>query len=1021
MKLPRIAIENHQFTVIMTVLLVLSGVASFLNMPRSEDPQISPPGSSVIIVMPGASPEDMETLVVDPLEETINELEDIKKFDTSIDDGLAVLQIEFTSGSDPDDKYSDVLQKVNRAREELPDEVLALDVIKWSISDVQILQTALVSDSASYRTLEQQAEILQKKLERVPGVKRSDIFANPQQQVTIDLDLRRLAELRIPLQQVIEAIQYSNANIPAGSVNMQGKKFNVRTSGSYENLEEIENTVIHARAGNPVLLRDVAGVRLDYEEQKYIARHNGTRAVFVTILQNKGTNIFDIREGVESVLEEFIAALPAGISLEIVFDQSESVAERLNVFFSNLGQGVILVGLVIFLAFGLNMSLIIALAIPLSIVIAVGFVDLTGYALQQMSIVAMVIALGLLVDNAIVVTENIQRFMRQGMRPVEAAVKGVSQVGWAVVSSTVTTILAFVPLMMLGSTTGDFIRSMPVTVVYILTASLFLALTLVPYLSSRFLKADPKKKDKKALTFMQEFVDKRYSKTLDTALRYRGRVIIATLIVFIVSLAIFPLVGVSFFPKAEKPQFMVNIFLPKGNSLEKTDAITNEVEAMLAAREEVAGFTSNVGHSNPRIYYNIWVQRETPTFAQIYVTLKNDDMEMMARLLTELREQTAQIPGARIEVKEFEQGPPVEAPIAIKVLGENLSVLERIAGDVEQIIASQEGTININNPLLTAATDLDVKIDPARTAISGLSVVQVDRAVRTALAGIAVSGYQDKNGKDYDIVLRQARERDAARMESLQAVTLVNSQGEQVPLRQVADIRFKKSPSEISHFKTQRSVTVKSDVMQGYNTNEITQAVIGELEQYDWPAGYSFYVGGELESTGESFGGLMKAVMIALVAIFGVLVLQFRSFVQPLIVFSAIPLAVTGAFFALLVTGFSFSFTAGVGLTSLVGIVINNSIILVDYTNQLRAGGKGMMEALKEAGQTRFVPIVLTTLTTIGGLLPLTLGGGTLWAPMGWAIIGGLAFSAVLTLVVVPVLYMIYTPQDTEEKVAEPA
>ncbi|MCB0284058.1 MAG: efflux RND transporter permease subunit [Calditrichaeota bacterium] len=1010
MHLPKIAIENHQFTIIMVTLLTIMGVISFINMPRSEDPAVSPPGSSVIVVYPGTSPEDLENLVVDPIEESLNELEDIKKLDATVDDGLAIIQIEFTAGSNPDDKYTDVLQKVNRVRNDLPKDILALDILKWSISDVNVLQLALVSEKAEYSELEQKAEILQTEFERLPGVKKSNVFAFPEQQVSLLLDLERMAQLGIPVNQVFGAIQSANANIPAGSIDMGTKKFNVKTSGSFESLSEIQETIIHARNGSPVKVKDIADVRFDYEEVQYKARVNGEKAVYITLLQKQGTNIFTVMDEVYKTKAAFEKSLPANMKLFTVFDQSNSVAGRLNLFFSNLGQGVLLVALVIFFAFGLNMSLIIAAVIPLSIIIAIGFVDLTGYGLQQMTIVALVIALGLLVDNAIVVIENIQRFLKMGFSKTEAAVKGVSQVGWAVVSSTVTTILSFVPLMMLGEVTGDFIRSMPVTVVYALAASLFLALTFTPYIASKFLKQD-NKISQRFYNKIDGLVSHQYRSSLDYALKHRKTVLLISTIAFVGSMALFPLVGVSFFPKAEKNQFMVNIRMPKGTNLERTDTVTREVENMLTGIDGMGHFASNIGHGNPRIYYNIFVQRENSSFAQIFIQLGTEDMDRMAQIIDTLRIETSKIAGAKIEVKEFEQGPPVEAPVAIKILGENLDVIKKIAADVEKIISSKQGTINVNNPLQTSATDLHVNINRNKAAIYGLSISDVDLAVRMALSGLNLSTYRDDNGKEYNIVGRMDYH-DKTRISDFEKLYINTIQGNAIPLKQVATIEFKESPAQISHFKTQRSVTVTADVSGGSSVDEVTRDVISELEQYNWPEGYSYYIGGELESRGESFGGLMKAVIVAMIAIFGVLVLQFRSFSQPFIVFSAIPLAMIGSIFALLLTGNSFSFTAGVGLTSLVGIVINNSIILVDYTNQLRREGMDMIAALKEAGETRFVPIILTTATTIGGLLPLTLSGGTLWAPMGWTIIGGLALSTLLTLIVVPVLYNLFTKDE---------
>ncbi len=1005
MKFTKIALDNFQFTTVMFAMLVILGVVSFLTMPRSEDPQVSPAGSSIVVVYPGASPEDLETLVVDPLEEAINELDDIYKFSASIEDGLAFVRVEFFSGSDPDEKYSDVLQKVNRTRESLPEDILNLEVIKFSIANVNIFQAALVSDSAEYAVLERKADELKKKLELVPGIKKVETFALPEQVVDVSVDIEKAAMMNIPLQQIMGAIQSNNLNIPGGLLDIGNKKFNIKTSGFYQSIEDIRNTVIHAREGTTVLLKDVAEVKMGYADKKYYARFNDRRAVFIAGPQKEATNIFDIMDEVKADLEEFKATLPAGIEMEMVFDQSESVSTRITQFFINLLQGILLVGFVIFIVFGFRESVIIAIAIPLSILIAIGFVDLSNYGLEQMSIVALVIALGLLVDNAIVITENMTRFIKAGHSLYKSALKATSQVGWAIISSTVTTVLAFVPMIMIQNTTGDFIRSMPVTVVYTLLASLLVALTITPFLATKILKQNATSQPSKITHWIDDFVSSHYRSILARALKKPWIPLVVSVAVFLASVIfIFPMVGVSFFPMAEKPQFLINIETPQGSNLVFTDKVARDVESRLRKREDIKHFATNIGRSNPQIYYNVWVRYETPNFAQIFVEITDNDLDMFKKVTTELREAYASYPGAKIEVKEFAQGPPVDAPISIKVIGNNLETLKKLAGDVETIIRDEPGTINLSNPLGTSSTDLHVNINRSKTAMLGIPISTIDFTVRAALTGAEVSQYQDEEGETHDIVVRLPV-KNKPTIDDLKKIYLPTASGALVSLEQVARFEFKEGPTAISHFKMQRNANVTADVLTDYSVTDATNNIVAKLEQMSWPDGYRFEISGEQESRQESLGGLGQAVIISMLSIFGVLVLQFRSFVQPFIIFAALPLAIIGSILALFVVGLSFSFTAFIGLTSLIGIVINNSIILVDFTNQLRRDGLELLDALKQAAETRFLPIVLTTATTVAGLLPLTLAGGTLWAPLGWTIIGGLMVSTFLTLIVVPALY----------------
>lgn len=1004
MRLPRFAIEHHQFTVVIILLLVVSGIVSFMTMPRSEDPQVSAPGSNIIVIYPGASPIDLEQLIVDPIEEVVNELEDIKVISSHIEDGIAIVSVEFFFGIDPDDKYSEVVQQVTSIQDDLPEDIFSMDLSKWSVSDVNILQVALLSENASYANLEYEAERLKKSLETVPGVRTVETWAYPNQEVRVSIDMEKLAEMRIPLRQVIGAIQSSGANIPGGSVDIGAKQFTVQTSGDYESIEDIRRTIVHGYGGHVVHLEDIAAVEFDYEDAHYRARFNGEKAVFVTVEQKEGTNIFRIMDQIRPRLESFREGLPPGIEMELVFDQAKSVSSNIYGFFLNFLQGVILVGLVVLLALGVRASSIVMLAIPFSILIAIGAVDLSGFGLQQMTIVGLVISLGLLVDNAIVVVENVSRFLRAGHANSEAAVRGTEQVGWAIVSATVTTLLAFTPLTMLQTMTGNFIRSMPLTVIYALTASLLISLTLTPYLSSRFLKVSPEKRAGLLGNLIQRFIEKRYRRMLAFALERPKRVLVMSLVIFVASFALFPVVGFSLFPKSGKKQLMVNIDTPKGTSLDHTDEVARYVESVLDRMVEVRYYAANVGHGNPRIYYNVFPKSERSTHAQIFVTLNDIDSGNMSALIRRLRAEFSGYPGAEIEVKEFEQGPPVEAPIAIRMLGDNLGVLRDNARVVEEIIESTEGTVNVKNPLRTSKTDLHVNINRAKAAMLGVPLVEIDRIVRAGIAGLTVSKYRDPEGDEYNIVVRLPVGEKPA-IDDFDRIRVTSVTGEQIPLKQLAAIEFKATPNEINHYNLERSITLTADVLTGYSVDRVTKEVIAKLEECTFPNECRYAYGGELESREESFQGLMRAVITALIAIFGVLVLQFRSYRQPLIVFSAIPLAIVGSIIALLVTGYSFSFTAFVGLTSLVGIVVNNSIILVDYTNRLRSRGEDLVSALKEAGETRFTPIILTTATTVCGLLPLTIGGGTLWAPMGWTIIGGLIVSTFLTLIVVPILY----------------
>lgn len=1003
MQLPELSVRNHQFTWVLFLLLVLLGVVSFFTMPRSEDPQFDFSAAVIKVVNPGTTPLDMEKLVVDPIESELNELDDLREIKTEVEDGLAVIRVEFLYGTDPEDKYDDVVGAVAKVRDDLPASIVTLDIDKISPADVSILQLALVSDEADYLELKKHAEALEQKLERVSGVKRVDIAALPPLEVQIQVDQRKVNGLGISLDEIYSAVKSAAQNLPGGHANAGDRRFTVRTSGDYESLAAIGDTVVRALNNRLIYLRDIADISLTESLPSYRARLNGEKAVFLAVVQRKGSQIFQVRDGIQQVLDAYQQKhLPAFIQLKNVMDQSLSVKRQIDGFFSNLNQGLILVAVMSLIVLGFRPALVVVAAVPLSIFIAIGWLDLTGFGLQQMSIVGLVIALGLLVDNAIVVVENVARHLRDGDSPTEAAIKGSSQVAWAVASGTLTTVLSFLPMLLMQNGSGTFMRAMPVTVVLTLFASLLVALTLTPLLASKL--GSSAGRTTRSQQKMEGFAATIYQGWLNRALQKPKMVLLVSLLLLGASLSLFPFIGVSLFPKAEKPMLLVNIDMPEGSTFEKTDAMAARVENIVRTEPLVIDIARNVGRGNPRIYYNIMPSRQTVNFAQLFVTLKEHELSQVEPLVARLRQQVAGIAGAQITVKEFQQGPAVEAPVEIRVMGEELADIQRVSHDVAAIMEQTPGVVGVENPVGKYKVDLHVQINRDKAAMLGIPLTTIDRTIRTALVGLPMGVYRDDDGEEYDLVLRLS-EYPRPEVATFDDIQIMAANGQLVPLLQLANIELETSIARFQHFDTERMARVTSDVLPGFTTEAVTNAVVEKLRAYAWPDGVHFTVGGEQANRKKAFGGMAKALILAVFGIFAVLVLQFRSFVQPLIVFAAIPFALIGALLALFLTGYTFSFTAFIGLTSLVGIVVNNSIILVDYANQMRREGMDQLAAIAASAQTRFVPIVLTTLTTIGGLLPLTLSGSSMWSPMGWAIIGGLLVSTVLTLIVVPVLY----------------
>ena len=1008
MKLPKLAIENYQFVIILIGLALFMGINSYTSMPRSEDPNPKFPNYSIVAIYPGVSPEDLEELVVKPIEDALEEVADINKVETNIEEGLVVFRIEGQFGLDTDDLYDEILREVNNIRADLPDDLYSLDIEQFSPRlRVAVQQFAVHSESATYGELESLADNFAYQLEKVDGVQNAEVRAFPEEEVRVSLDFQRMSAQNIDLKRVVGALQSENLNIPGGDIKSATKSFNIKSSGGYKALEEIGNTIVSSQGEQLVKLTDIATVEIDYADNLWMARYNGVKSVWVTITLKKDMNILQVAEGIKDAKTAFDSIVPSNIQIDSAFEQAPAVKARINDFFLNLIQGIVLVGVVIFLFLGFRSSTIVMVVIPLSIIIAIAALDASGFALQQISIASLVIALGLLVDNGIVVVENIVRFRQEGYSLAEAAYKGTAEVGYAVISSTITTLLAFGPLAILNSGAGEFLRSLPVTVILVLTFSLILALTFTPIMASKVLRSGKKSKKYNPgiiNPYLEWTIVKLYQPVLKWCLKRWYVVVPLSFLVFFGSFSLFPSIGVSFFPNADKPMLLIEVNTPDGTNLEETDRAVAFVENILSQSDYVLDYSSNTGHGNPQVYYNRVPKSYKKNHAQFMVNFKEWEPEQFYTTLAEFRQKFTAYPDAVISFSELKNGPPFEAPIAIKIIGEDLDTLKMLAADLEVMIAETEGTINVDNPLAQNRTNLKVNINRDKAGMIGMPISDVDLAVRASIAGLKVDDLTLDDGEEYELVVRIPFEENPS-IGDFEKVYLTTMTGAQLPLKQVANVQFERAINEIQHYNFERNTAVTADVINPDNTTAITEDLITKLDAYEWPQGYEYHVAGEYESQQETFGDLGTLLIIAMLGIFAVLVLQFRSLVQPLVVFSAVPLAITGSLIALYITGWSFSFFAFVGFISLIGIVVNNSIILVDYTNQLRAGGMAKMDAVLKATSTRFKPIILTTATTILGLLPLTVQASGIWSPLGWTIIGGMVSSTLLTLFIVPILY----------------
>ncbi len=1014
MKITEYAVKNSQFTLVVFFCIAALGVVSFLGIPRMEDPALKVPSFTVTAVYPGANATDIEQLVARPLEDSFKELDDVDKVRTTVKDGFAIVTVEFTYGTDPEKKYDDVLRQVNVERPLLPSGVIEVRVRKWQTINVAMMQVALVSPDASYGRLRDLAETLRKRFESVPGVRQAKRVAYPEKQVRVSLDLDRVAQLKLPLGRIIDAIQGNNASIAGGAIEAGGRRFNVKTSGVYADIDEVRMTPVAGNGTATVYLKDIADVRWTTEDLENYGRYNGQRALFVTAMPRAQQNLLQMSRGLRAEIDTFRATLPADVKLEIGWDQSDNVESRLGRLEEDFLMAFALVLLTV-LPLGFRASLLVLVSIPLSLAMGITGLNFAGYSLNQLSIVGCVIALGLLVDDSIVVVENIARFRRLGHPPVQAAIEATRQISVAVVGTTATLLFAFLPLLMLPAGPGEYIRSLPMAVVLTVLASMIVALTIVPLLASLLLRGEQAPEGNVLLRLLHRGIERGYRPILHWCMQHRVPTILGAAGLIVVSLALVPRIGFSLFPKAGVPQFLVQIEAEEGASIAATDAIARRIEAVLAQNPEIDHVFTTVGDRNPQVYYNEVPEAAKASLAEVFAAVKHYDPKTTPALMEALRREMAKIPGARIMVKEFENGPPIEAPIAVRIFSDDIDTLTTLGARVELLLRRIEGTQNVNNPMRVRRTDLRVIIDKPKAALLGVPEIEIDRAVRLAFAGLDISKFRQGNGDEFNIQLALPRG-DRATLDNWPKIQVQAANGAYLPIAQVARLEFESAPPVIQRFNNERSVTVTSSVRNGYNVDKLTRLTEAELKKIAWPAGTRWAFGGEVESRSESFGGLGSAILIAAFGILAILVLEFRSFRGTAIVASVIPLGFVGGLVGLWLVGYSLSFTAAIGFVALIGIETKNSILLVDFTNQLREQGVPLKEAIERAGEIRFLPVVLTTLTALGALAPLALQGSGLYSPLAVVIMGGLVSSLLLSRLVTPVLYSLMPPPMALEK-----
>ncbi len=1015
----RFFIDRWQFTAILFALLIALGLGAVAAIPKSEDPVVEFPGAAIAVVLPGADAEQMERLVAIPIEDALNAIEDIRELRSSSRAGLAVIAVEFAWGVDPQEKFGEVIRELNVVRPRLPDGVVSIRSRRFNPAQASVVQLALTSEDASFRQMESYAKALRDSLERAPGIQEAEVWGAPPAEVRVAADLDRLAAYRLPLTAVADALQREGVDAPIGAVEAGGRRFNLQASGSFNSLDEIRGVTLRADAGSVLSVGDVAEVSWADDERAHITRFNGQRAVFVSARARLGESIFGVIGGVRARIDGFEQSLPANIVLHRGFDQSETVKHRL----SSLGRDfsiAILMVLLTLLPLGFRASIVVMVSVPLSLAIGVVAIHALGYSLNQLSIAGFVLALGLLVDDSIVVTENIARHLRQGLAPREAAIAGVSEINIAVIGCTATLLLAFVPIMALPEAAGAFVRSLPVAVVATITASLFVALTIIPFMASRLLPRASQGKSNALLDAVMAAIHRLYRPALHFALGYPRRTVTIALAAFVLSLGLIPQLGFSLFPENDSPYFLVDVETPQGAAVGETDRAVQFVEAVLGEYNELDWRFTNAGRGNPQIFYNEIPPDQISNVGQVYARFKQWNRREGLAAIEAIRARLDQYAGARINLRRFTNGPPIEAPIAVQVSGADLAAIGEIAAEVERIVRETPGTRDVSNPAGERLIDLDLNINDAEAALRGVPAGAIDQTLRIAVAGLPVALFRDPAGDGFPVVLRAPRG-DSMPLSALGGLYIWTAQGAAMPLAAIAHPQLESGPASINRLQRERTATVRAYTKTGYLISSVTNDVAGRLESLRLPPGYGLAFGGQAEAQQRSFSGLGPAILVAIFGVLAVLLLEFGTFAVTAVVAFVIPFGIMGGLIALWIGGESLSFTAIIGFIALIGIEIKNSILLVEFANQMRARGAPLREAIEQAGEVRFLPVLLTSATAIGGMTPLLLEDSPLFSPIAMVLIGGLISSTLIARIVTPAMYLLLAPKRDADAAAPSA
>ncbi|MDD4737269.1 MAG: efflux RND transporter permease subunit [Kiritimatiellae bacterium] len=1019
MLLSNYAIRFRTAVFVFLLVLITAGISSYLSLPREGSPDITIPYVFVTSIYEGTAPEEMEKLITTQLEKKLKDVENVEEITSTSSESVSTIVLKFSAGEDIDRALQRVKDKVDMAKPDLPDDLDEPLVQSLNFSSDMPVYTFTLSGNTPLLRLKKMAEDLQDRIELLPGVKEVTISGVREREIRIELDLPRLIACNIPVSLVMQRLAEENKTTSAGNIEMEGDKFQVRVPAEFGQVYELSDILLTERDGAPIYLTDVATISDTFKDLESISRINGRPAVTIGIKKRTGENSSLLINGIKTaILDSFI--LPEGIVRTDVYDESTYVADMIIELENNIFTGFLFVIVILLLFMGGRNSLFVALAIPFSMLLAFVIITALGMTLNMIVLFSLVLSVGMLVDNAIVIVENIYRHRSLGLSKIEAARIGAAEVAWPVITSTLTTVAAFAPLLFWPDIMGQFMAFLPKTLIITLSSSLFVAIVINPAICSAFIKAKPVKKH--ADTGNREYhpIVNTYERLLRTALQNRLTVLSCAFAFLIFSFLFYAQfgLGVELFPTTDPRNATVELKFPQGAGIDRTDAVLRHFEEALKEFGDIKFYMTGVGSSGGQIgggsgthVGNIYLE-----FKDIHEREGNS-----LELITRIREKTGQVAGADLKVEKQEEGPPMDAPVAVEISGDDFETLARLSAEIKRKIRTIPGLVDLQDDLEDALPEIQFTVNRKKAALLGLTPQSIGLFLRASIYGIEVGKFRSGQ-EEYDITIRLPEDQRNT-YDLIDQIFIPTPAGHSVALSALGQATYTGGRGAIKHKNHKRLVTLTAN-NQNRGVEEIIQDIQTIIDRdVPIPNGYQVHFAGDTEEMQKSGSFLSKAFLMALGLILVVLVIQFNSAILPLIILVSVLLSLIGVMWGLLIGQQRFSIImTGVGVISLAGIVVNNAIVLIDCIVQRKREGLPSLEAIVDAGRTRLRPVMLTAITTILGLIPMAVGyslevhswpprivsgaeSSQWWAPMAWAVIFGLLVATLLTLVLVPVMF----------------